>query len=318
MSSFDIAQLNYASLQINRYFAAILLLFGIVGNLLCCLVFLQRTLRTNPCVIYLLIASISNMISLISGIPPRLLSNWNVLPDHTETVPILCKSRLIVLLTSRNIASWLLVSATIDRYLISSSNANIRRMSNMKQAYRWIAIICFISLVVWSESIYCFDANLIGTPLKCYAKSDVCRIINDLAQSLVTTIIPSSCMLIFGLRTVANIRRIQRIRPITMISNNPIRRRKTDHNLTKMLFIQVIFLTIFNIPQAVQKFYLTATFYQSKSSNQIAIENFVFNIVLLFTYIPNCIPFFLYILTSHSFRTTFYQLNRRCVNFVHP
>jgi hypothetical protein len=267
---------------------------------------------------YFLIAAIANLISLISGIPPRMLSNWNILPDQTETVAAFCKSRVIVLFTSRNIASWLLVSATIDRYLLSSSNPNTRRKSNLKQAYRWIIIICIISLVLWSESLYCFDANMIGTPVKCYAKSDVCRIINDLSQSFVTTIIPSSLMMIFGLCTIANIRRIRQIQPaITNNNNNSIRQRKTDNNLTRMLFCQVLLLTIFNIPQAIQKFYLTYTFYHAKSPSQIALENLLFNLVLLFTYVPNCLPFYLYILTSESFRTTLYQLNRTMLRCLH-
>jgi hypothetical protein len=216
----------------------------------------------------------------------------------------------VVLLTTRNIASWLLVCATIDRYLLSSSNANIRQMSNMKVAVRCITMVCIISMGIWAEGIYCFDANLIGTPLKCYAKSEACRIFNDLAQSFVTTLIPSSVMMIVGLYTIRNIRQTRRIQPTTATNNNSIGRRKTEGNLTRMLVVQVILLTVFNIPQAIQKFYLTYTFYQTKSSLQTAIENLIFNLALLFTYVPNCIPFYIYILTSDIFRTTFIQLIR--------
>lgn len=320
MSNTTIIQLNNATLQINRYLSAILFLFGILGNLLCCLVFIQRTLRSNPCIIYFLIASISNIISLISGIPPRMLAGWSILPDRTETVSAFCKSRLIVLLTSRNISSWLLVFATIDRYLISSSNVNTRRMSNLKRSYYSIIFVCIGSLILWSESLYCFDANTIGTPIKCYAKSDICRIINDLAQAFFTTIIPSCFMLMFGLFTISNIRQFRRIRP-TMNNNNnnhnqPVPRKKSDHSLTKMLFTQVISLTIFNLPQAIQKFYLTYTFHFSKSLNQIAIENFLFNIALILTFAPNCILFYLYILTSNLFRRRFYQFIRTILPLV--
>jgi hypothetical protein len=113
-------------------------------------------------------------------------------------------------------------------------------------------------------------------------------------------------MVIFGLCTINNIHQTCRITP-AIASNTPRRTKKTDNNLTKILFLQVILLTIFNIPQAIQKFYLTYTFYQSKSLIRVAIENLIFNIVLLCTYIPNCIPFYLYILTSELFRKTFFQ-----------
>jgi len=191
-------------------------------------------------------------------------------------------------------------------------------MSNIKQAYRWIITICIISLIIWAESLYCFDANVIGTPIKCYAKSDVCRVINDLAQSLITTLIPSTLMMIFGLFTIANIRQTRQIRPATITNNNnAINRKKTDQNLTKILFVQVMLLTIFNIPQAIQKFYLTSTFYETKSSYRTALENLIFNIVLLLTYVPNCMPFYLYILTSNLFRTTFKQLIQGIIRRFH-
>ena len=312
-----IAQLNFASLQINRYVPIGLLLFGIIGNSLSCLVFLQRSRRSNPCVMYFLVASIANLISLIDGIPSRMLSSWNILPDLTDTHSSLCKCRIVVLFISRNIASWLLVFATIDRYLISSSSATIRQKSNIKQAYKWIGLVCLGSTIIWAEGIYCFDANLIGTPVKCYAKSDACRVINDLAQALVTTVIPSTIMMIIGLYTIKNIQQTQRVGPSTASHTVGESRRKTDHNLTRMLFAQVILLTIFNMPQAIQKFYLTATFYYVKPANQRAVETLIFSIVLLMTYVANCMPFYLYILTSQSFRTMLYQLNRntiRCAN----
>ena len=312
MSTATIDQLNNATLQVNRYGYAATLLFGMIGNVLSIIVLSQRTLRSNPCAMYFLAATTANIISLISGMLPPMLSNLNILSDGTETIQGLCKTRIFVLFTSRSIASWLLVFATIDRYLVSSTNANTRRMSNTKQARRSIIIISIISLLFWTESIYCFDANLIGTPLKCYARSDVCRIFNDLAQAFVTTLIPSSVMLVFGLYTIANIRQTRQVQPTTM-NNIVIRRTRTDHSLTRMLLVQVIFLTIFNIPLAIQKFYLTATFRQSKSLFQITLEKLLFNIVILFTFIPNCIPFYLYILTSQLFRKTLVQLVRTVV-----
>jgi hypothetical protein len=315
MSSTLIAELNYASVQVNRYLSIVFLCFGIIGNILSCVVFAQRTVRLNPCVIYFLIASVSNVIVLITGIPPRMLSSWNILADQTETQPVLCKLRLIVLFTTRTITAWLLVLATIDRYLVSSSNANLRRMSNMKQVFRGIIIVCCGSVIFWAESIYCFDANLKGTPIKCYAKSEGCRVFNDLSQAFVTTIIPSGFMLVFGLCTVNNIRQARRVRPTMMNStvNNVTRTRRNDNSLTQILFIQVIILTVFNLPQAIQKFYLTYTFYQSKSTVQIAIENLLFNIVLILTYVANCSPFYLYILTSDYFRRTFFETSRAII-----
>jgi hypothetical protein len=315
MSTDLIAQLNNTSIQINRYSSVALFLFGTIGNALSCLVFSQKQFRSNPCVVYFLTASISNIISIISGLPPRMLRDWNIIPDLTETIPILCKFRLFILFTTRTIASWLLVCATIDRYLVSSTQTNLRRLSNMKQAIYWIIFVSILSFIFWSEILYCFDANSVNTPIKCYAKSNTCRIFNDLSQALVTTIIPSVIMLMFGLATIANIHQSQLVNPVIISRSKsaPVRNRKTDNSLTRMLFLQVILLTIFNIPQAIQKLHITNTFDQFKSPVDKAIQKFLFGIVVLSTYIPHCLPFYLYTYTGSVFRETLFKLFRTMI-----
>ncbi|CAF3287510.1 unnamed protein product [Rotaria sp. Silwood2] len=173
----------------------------------------------------------------------------------------------------RTIASWLIAMASVDRYLISCWNANRRRMSNLKNAYYCITIIVILSFLVWAETAYCFDAPLVGTPQKCYAKSTPCRIFNDLAQSFITTIIPSSIMLVFGLFTIRNVLQSQQVQPVTMatLTNTTGGNRRNERSLTVMLIAQVILLTIFSLPLAGQKFYLTYTFYQPKTPTQRAI-----------------------------------------------
>ena len=119
------AEINNASTQIDRYLSVGLILFGCIGNILNCVVFLQRIFRTNPCAVYFLVASLSSIIA-----------------DLTQTNSILCKLQLAVVFITRCILPWLIVLTTIDRYLISSSDVNIRNMSNLKQAYHWIIITC--------------------------------------------------------------------------------------------------------------------------------------------------------------------------------
>ncbi|CAF3039378.1 unnamed protein product [Rotaria sp. Silwood2] len=201
----------------------------------------------------------------------------------------------------RTIASWLIAMASVDRYLISCWNANRRRMSNLKNAYYCITIIVILSFLVWAETAYCFDAPLVGTPQKCYAKSTPCRIFNDLAQSFITTIIPSSIMLVFGLFTIRNVLQSQQVQPVTMatLTNTTGGNRRNERSLTVMLIAQVILLTIFSLPLAGQKFYLTYTFYQPKTPTQRAVEGFAFALVVQFTGVPSCIPFYLYTITGN-------------------
>lgn len=314
-----IATLQYVSGQLTLYMSLIILISGIIGNLLSCLVFAQRSLRSKPCVIFFLGASILNTVIIISGVTPRALQSFFMVPDQTEVIPWLCKLRLIVLFTMRTISAWLIAFATLDRHLISSPNAQRRRLSNVKNAFASIFLVSLVSLLIWVEVGYCFEANMVGTPQKCYAKSDACRVFNDLAQSLITTIIPSTVMLVAGFLMIGNVRKIQRVGPSSIGTAEVITRRsrKDERSLTLMLLAQVILLTIFTLPQAGQKFYLTNSFYQTKSSRQRALESLLFNFVLLLTYIPNCIPFYLYTITGTIFRKTLFKLCKKAILCLH-
>lgn len=310
MSADVIAHLNWISIQIHRYFSLVLFLFGVIGNILNCLIFSQRKFRSNPCALYFLVASVLNLISIFIGLPPRMLRDWNIFSDRTELVPILCKFRIFILFSTRTIASWLLLCAIIDRYLISSTNIHLRRLSHFKHAVRLIQYAFLTFILFWFEVFYCFDINLVNTPFKCYAKSNFCRIFNDLAQAFITTIIPSFIMLIFGLNTIANIHRSQLINRVCIGKRHcsTTKQRKTDTSLTRMLFLQVILLTIFNIPQVLHKLYITNTFYQSKSPIELAWNRLFFGIVALLTYLPGCLPFYIYTFTARIFRRTLFQL----------
>ncbi|CAF3071886.1 unnamed protein product [Rotaria sp. Silwood2] len=127
-----IASLNDASTQLNRYFGIFIFLFGIVGNALNTCVLSQRPLRSNPCAWLFLVSSISNSIGILAGLTSRPLSTWSA--DLTTTNQFLCKLRAFLLYDGINLGSWLIMLATIDRWLSSNINAILRQRSTMKNA----------------------------------------------------------------------------------------------------------------------------------------------------------------------------------------
>ncbi|CAF3069330.1 unnamed protein product [Rotaria sp. Silwood2] len=301
-----ITTLSVISAHLNRYLSIAILLFGVVGNLLNCLALSQRTLRSNPCALLFLASSIASLITLISGVTVRLLAGWTI--DLTDTVGWLCKFRIFVLFSSRTAASWLIAMATIDRWLSSSIDVRLRHISSIKNAQRGIIIIICISSLVYAQIFYCYEANLIDSPLKCYGKTKWCRILIDLEFASISVIIPSLLMFIFGLMTVLRIRQtsLRQIQPIIVTtlhqSTNRNQRsqplRKTDHYLLVMLLIQVLLLTLFSLPQAIGNLYSNITLNQIRSPLNIAINHFIFNLFILLTYVTNGMPFYIYTLTG--------------------
>ena len=323
VSNTDLVQiLDLISIQFNRYFTILIFLFGTIGNLLNCLVLSRPCLRSNPCAFVFLTSSIANIISIIFGLTTRILSGWNM--DFTETNSFLCKCRVFIMFISRTIAFWLIAFATIDRWFLSCSQYQRRQMSSLKNARKGTIIIIVISTLFYCQLIYCYDANLIFAPLKCYGKTVTCRLITDLTYALITVLCPLLIMFIFGIMTISNLRQTQNIilykrkisqmvndkKGISLLTSLQRRRRKQiDRYLRHVLFIQIIFLTILTIPQVVEKLYTTLTMYSKKSLLHITIHKFIYNFVLLLTYLASGLPFYIYTLSGGSlFRNTLVDL----------
>jgi len=68
-----VSSLNYVTMQINRHGAAIMLIFGTVGNLLNIWVLSERSLNKFPWAIYLWWSSVSGVVFLWSGLLTRVL-----------------------------------------------------------------------------------------------------------------------------------------------------------------------------------------------------------------------------------------------------
>ncbi|CAF3426682.1 unnamed protein product [Rotaria socialis] len=300
-----IASWNNISANINRYFSIVIFLFGTIGNILNIIILSQRQLRTNPCSLFFLISSMANLSAILSGLTTRMLSGWAL--DLTNTIDWLCKLRAFGLFLSRNAASWLLMLATMDRWLLSCRNSYYREMSTLKNAYRGTIMTIFLSTCLYCAVFYCYEANLINTPLACYGKTLACRFINDLSYACLTILFPMIIMLIFGLMTIRNIRKVKNRIHVASITgkrgtgnSSTVRRsrqdrqKKLDYRLFFMLFIQIILMCILTLPQAAGKLYSTLTSTEKQTPLTTAIENFVFNLFLLMTYVAHGMPFYIY------------------------
>ncbi|CAF1238780.1 unnamed protein product [Adineta ricciae] len=318
----DIATiLNNATNQINRYISLVVFIFGIIGNILNIFVFLHRTLRSNSCSLLFLTASIGNIITIISGLITRMLSGWSA--DLTNTIDWLCKLRIVVLWTSRTFVMWILMLTTIDRWLSSSIHVHYRQKTTLKNAYRGIFLVLLFSIILNIDLLYCYQANLLNTPLKCYSKTEICRLITDFTYALIIYTIPLISMTLFGLAIIKTIRQMhhRRVQPIVTTEtpnglqtvNIPIdnlkQKKKIDRRLLRMHLIQVFILCTLNLPAAIQRLYSTLTINNDKSLIQLSIENLLFNVVIHLNYISSGITFYIFTLYGGKlFRNAFWDL----------
>ncbi|CAF4407931.1 unnamed protein product, partial [Rotaria magnacalcarata] len=95
-----------------------------------------------------------------------MIGGWVTNP--TDYIGVLCKLRAFLVFSTRTMAMWLMVLATTDRWLLSSINAHRRQHSSLKNAQLWTATIVILSVALYAQQLYCYDANLMDTPLRCY------------------------------------------------------------------------------------------------------------------------------------------------------
>ena len=319
-NDFTINLINNITLQVNRYMTLLIFLFGTIGNLLNIIVFIQPALRLNPCAVYFLGSSASGLGIILVGLPSRIIAGWTLI-DPASTNSWFCKTRIFLLYSCRTTLVWLLVFATIDRWFSSSAELHRRRLSSYKNAFHSMLIIAVLSFILWIEIIICYDADVTHAPLKCYGKTDACRMLNDIIYASSTVMIPSLLMLIFGLLTIRNIHRSYRaIQPVrnTTSATSEVRRgkrsrnRRSEASLTRMLLLQIILLTLCSMPQAIHQFYLSFTINANKTLYRIAIENFIVNLDFLLTYVGNGISFYIYTLHGTVFRQTLLRIIQTC------
>jgi hypothetical protein len=211
--------------------------------------------------------------------------------------------------------------ASIDRWLLSCVDAHRRQMSTLKNVQTVTIIIILFSILLYSPIFYCYEANLINTPLKCYSKTIECRIFSDQVYICVTILFPLILMFLFGIMTMSNVRKLKnrlqspllpRISKTNNSNDHRQRFRMIDRHLLIMLLVQISFLALFTFPQAIQQTYLTITRDKYKTLLQNTIETSIYSFVILLTYLASGMPFYIYTLSGGCvFRQAFFTLIRR-------
>ncbi|CAF2897776.1 unnamed protein product [Rotaria sp. Silwood2] len=317
MNNKSIESLDFIADQFNRYLAPIIFLFGAVGNILNCLVLSQRTLRSNPCAFLFLASSFIDLISILIGLPTRILAGWHL--DPTNTINWICKARVFIVFSTRTMGIWLIAFATIDRWLISSIDIHRRHMSNLKNVKREIFIIVVLSILFYIHMFPCYEANNVDAPLKCYEETEKCRLITDLTYVILSIIMPLLLMIVFGLLTISHVHHLHsrvahtgsHLGTIAQSRHANLHSKKIDRHLLRMLTLQIFLLIVLCIPQAIEKFYITFKPFGSGSELEDVVKTFLYNIDILLAFMASAMPFYIYVLAGGSvFRKAFMNLVR--------
>ncbi|CAF1213618.1 unnamed protein product [Adineta steineri] len=303
--------LLYISQQITIYTGCFLFVAGMIGNGMNIFIFSSvRTYRTTPCTFYFLMTSIANILYLITNLIFRVVSGGFGI-DLTRTSVFWCKLRayLVISLTLTSFTCSCL--ASIDQFLVTSRNANLRRLSNIKWAHR-IALIAITVCCCFGIPQFVFY-DILPSITTCLNTSAAYAIYVSVYVLSFTCIIPVVILVAFGYLTYRNIQ-------LTRV----LAEQQADHQLVKMTMIQVILVVIAITPLGINNVYALITSGVVKDENRLTIESFASIMVILLTYINYVGSCYMFLISSRRFRREikvrifFWRRQNQVVPFQQP
>ncbi|CAF1438750.1 unnamed protein product [Adineta steineri] len=293
-----------------RFGGPALILIGSISCIFNLMVFTKSTLRKNPCTICFIAVNSQNLIYYYVAVLVTTLSVGYDIDPSSISIHF-CRFRFYV---GYVFASWeatCLILASIDRTLVTSSKANTQKLSS-----RRLILISLISLgLFWMifhiHALIFMEIEQFGPNyFVCYYRSGAYTIFITYYLLLINGLLPPLTMAILGFVTVNNIRRVGRAAlrieaingtTVTIGRNHTLQSK--DHQLIRMLLMDIIIYVISKTPLAIFYIYQQITQYQEKSLEQQAIEESILYFTYFLFFIENSISAYTNILVSSTYRT---------------
>ncbi|CAF1017152.1 unnamed protein product [Rotaria sp. Silwood1] len=241
-------------------------------------------------------ASVDHLMTLIVGIGPVVYSLNN--PDPQIQSLLFCKLRGYIFQICLMLSRWFIAFACVDRYALTSDKINLRNFAKPKLAYRIIVIIIIFWSIICSHRLIFYEI-----------RGKFCGIINNMAAALYHSlyviigggICPAMIMIICAWFIRRNLAHKHKKR--TQLSLGESQRNTLDQQVLRILFAQIICYIIFTIPQLCNLVFNTISItIPNRSNEHLAIEVFVAFLAELMLYLFPVTSFYLYTLTSRTFR----------------
>ncbi|CAF1182551.1 unnamed protein product [Adineta steineri] len=292
--------------QLNRYGNSIATILGDIGNIFIIIIFSQQ--HRNACSLYLVTAAICNTFYITFSCILQYFPFYYL--DETVRAFILCKIRYYVPILIAQIAKTMMVFACIDRYMITSNRATFRALSTSKRAKYLIVFSVIFWLLVLSHIA-------VGTTInngQC-GQFGIYATFYSIFIIIVAGSIPPIVMSVCGYLTYRNMRRLRhRIQPAVNYTNEGnvnIRQRDRDLLIIVIneIFIYVIMISLY--PLILLETIISNNTMSSKSAQYLQIETFIIIIASFLSSVNSAAPFYIYFVSSKSFRRDFIQLTTR-------
>ncbi|UJR07011.1 hypothetical protein I4U23_011300 [Adineta vaga] len=305
-STYNLAiSIYFVTIRISQITPPFHLTFGTFGNVLNIILFTRPNLRTNPCSIYFIASSINNILFMyLFELINYLSSIWHVyiLPKSN----FWCKLDIIIGYLPFTLILWFPVLASIDRFLSSSRNIQVRHLSSLKIARRVIVGIYIVFLLLLVHLFIYYE--LVPTSnngFDCGVSSEEYFVFFNFFVPILCCILPILLMCIFGILILHNVRSVHvRIVPHANNARND-HIRSNDRHMAKMLLFQILITVIMSLPYIGTTMFYTLAVVKYKYDLSL-LQNMIYtcaNVIAGLLYYTNSVTgFYIYTMASSKFR----------------
>ncbi|CAF1295636.1 unnamed protein product [Adineta steineri] len=294
--------------QISHYTYAILFpiifLFGLIGNLFSSIIFSITKLSYTSCGIYFLLLAIFDSTALIGGLHHCLTIGYHVQVRNANY----CRVRNFFLYMSMDMASWMVVAISVDRYLKVKFPIKARMYATRKLAIIISCVIIFIFILKNFHLLTVFIGDFTDDaadhcdpnpnhPNYMFFFKNIWPWIDLATYALLPFIIVTICNIL-----IIHDQYKRRLK---------LRKRNLDRSLITLLLVCSISLIVCNLPitiLAVIYPYISLSYDTNELYDNVA---FAFDILRLPSYISLALNFYLYYYNSTLFRQQTVFLFRR-------
>jgi hypothetical protein len=220
---------------------------------------------------------------------------------------VICKLFAYLLNDLGQIARTMIILACLDRFLITNERASFRAFSTLKRA-KWLIFFSILLWLVFNIFIPIMRTIING---QCVL-AGIDSIIYTFYAIILVSAIPVIILCIFGFLTYRSMRQMQlRVQPIAhnrIDANNSIRRQ--DRDLLIIVISEVLLFLIATIlfPLILLERVISGYVVSNKSAQYAQIEGFILTIAYLLLVANSAMPFYMYLISSKSFRRDFKNL----------
>ncbi|CAF1410382.1 unnamed protein product [Adineta ricciae] len=309
-----ILTLQMAQKYLYQYVVLVLMILGTIGCVFSLIVFTKTTFRKNPCSLYMIAYYIGNLTHIYTIILPSMLVFGYNQSISVQSIDA-CRFIIYMAVVLNVLCPSYLIFASIDRILITSSNATTRQRSTVRLAFiSVISITLFWFLCDTHVLVFTKIFEVVTNYFVCSFQGGLYLTVFIYYSTTRALLIPF-ILAILGYWAIRNIRQVGKHRVHATGSNfetpaqiNQQQIQSKDRQLIRIVLMDIVIYILSSFPLAIVSIYLQTIQYDVKTQEQSQINSFINYICVCIGYIPYCIGFYKNLFTSKTFRSEFMNI----------